>query len=38
MEFIQETLGEIRLNLKYIAFDLEATKRERDAYKERLGL
>ena len=28
---IQETLGQLRLDMKYLVFDLEATRRERDA-------
>ena len=27
-----ETLGQVRLDVKYVGFDLEATRRERDQY------
>lgn len=30
---IQEALGELRLEMKYLMFDLEATRRERDERK-----
>lgn len=31
MNLVCESLGGLRLDLKYLAFDLEATRRERDA-------
>ncbi len=31
LNLIREALGELRFDLKYMAFDLEATRRERDA-------
>ena len=31
---IQESLSQMRLDMKYLMFDLEATRRERDAYRE----
>ena len=34
---VQSALGQLRLDMKYLMFDLEATRRERDALKERLG-
>jgi hypothetical protein len=34
---IQEAIGQLRLDMKYLMFDLEATRRERDALRERLG-
>ncbi len=37
MFLIKEALGQIRLDLKYLAFDLHATRVERDEYKRRLG-
>jgi hypothetical protein len=33
---VQSALGQLRLDMKYIAFDLEATRRERDDYKAKL--
>lgn len=33
---VQEALAQLRLDLKYLAFDLEATRKERDEYKFRL--
>ncbi|MDR0611542.1 MAG: transcriptional regulator [Planctomycetaceae bacterium] len=33
---IRESLGQINLDLKYLIFDLEATKRERDEYQRQL--
>jgi len=32
---IQESLGQLRLDMKYLMFDLEATRRERDALRGR---
>jgi len=29
---VQEALGQLRLDMKYLMFDLEATRRERDTY------
>ncbi len=37
LDLIQEALGQLRLDMKYLMFDLEATKRERDSYKEGFG-
>ena len=34
---VQETLQQLRLDVKYMAFDLEATRRERDEFKAQLG-
>jgi hypothetical protein len=36
LSLVQEALGQLRLDMKYLMFDLEATRRERDAYKEAL--
>lgn len=36
LSLVQEALSQLRLDMKYLLFDLEATKQERDAYKERL--
>lgn len=33
---VQEALGQLRLDMKYLMFDLEATRRERDAFRNRL--
>lgn len=33
---IQESLSQLRLDVKYLAFDLDATRKERDEYKFRL--
>lgn len=31
---VQEALGQLRLDMKYLMFDLEATRRERDALRD----
>jgi len=36
LQLIQGALGQLRLDVKYLAFDLEATRRERDELKHRL--
>jgi nitrate reductase beta subunit len=36
LDLVQQALGQLRLDVKYMAFDLEATRRERDTYKEQL--
>lgn len=33
LTLVQDALGQLRLDMKYLMFDLEATRRERDAYK-----
>jgi hypothetical protein len=33
LELVQEALQQLRLDIKYLTFDLEATRRERDALK-----
>lgn len=33
LNLIQEALGQLRLDMKYLIFDLEATRRERNALK-----
>jgi len=38
LTLVQEALAQLRLDLKYLMFDLEATRRERDEYKERLEM
>ncbi|MCR9119929.1 MAG: transcriptional regulator [bacterium] len=37
LSLVQEALSQLRLDMKYLLFDLEATKQERDAYRERLN-
>ena len=37
LQLVQGALDQLRLDMKYIAFDLEATRRERDALKAKLG-
>ncbi len=32
---IQESISQLRLDMKYLMFDLEATRRERDSLRER---
>ncbi len=34
---VQDALAQLRLDMKYLMFDLEATRRERDAYRKQLG-
>ena len=36
LHYVQETLGQLRLDMKYMMFDLEATRRERDELQKRL--
>ena len=36
LNLVQEALSQLRLDMKYLIFDLEATRRERDEYKARL--
>lgn len=36
LNLVQEALGQLRLDMKYLMFDLEATRRERDEYRQRL--
>lgn len=36
LKLIQETLQQIKMDMEYICFDLEATRRERDEYKAKL--
>ena len=35
-DVVQDALGQLRLDMKYLMFDLEATRRERDDYRQRL--
>ena len=36
LTLVQDALGQLRLDMKYLMFDLEATRRERDEYRARL--
>ncbi len=36
LTLVQEALGQLRLDMKYLVFDLEATRRERDSFLEKL--
>ena len=36
LHLVQEALGQLRLDMKYLMFDLEATRRERDDYKRQV--
>ncbi|MBI2823344.1 MAG: transcriptional regulator [Planctomycetia bacterium] len=36
LSLVQDALGQLRLDMKYLMFDLEATRRERDDYRSRL--
>lgn len=33
LNLVQESLAQLRLDMKYLVFDLEATRRERDHYR-----
>ena len=36
LSLVQDALSQLRLDMKYLAFDLEATRRERDQYRQQL--
>lgn len=36
LNLVQEALSQLRLDMKYLVFDLEATRRERDSYREQI--
>ena len=36
LSLVQDALSQLRLDMKYLMFDLEATRRERDSYREQL--
>ena len=36
LAMVQDALSQLRLDLKYLMFDLEATRRERDEYRRQL--
>ena len=37
LALVQEALAQLRLDIKYLMFDLEVTRKERDELRERLG-
>ena len=37
LSLVQDALGQLRLDMKYLMFDLEATRRERDEYRRKLA-
>jgi hypothetical protein len=36
LQLVQDSIGQLRLDMKYLVFDLEATRRERDAYQHQI--
>jgi hypothetical protein len=36
LNLVQDALGQLRLDMKYLVFDLEATRRERDELRQKL--
>lgn len=36
LNLVQDALGQLRLDMKYLLFDLEATRRERDEYRRQI--
>ncbi len=36
LQLVQESIGQLRLDMKYLVFDLEATRRERDRFQQQL--
>lgn len=36
LSLVQDALSQLRLDMKYLMFDLEATRRERDAFQAKL--
>jgi hypothetical protein len=37
LQLVQESIGQLRLDMKYLVFDLEATRRERDTYQQQVA-
>ena len=37
LSLVQEALSQLRLDIKYLMFDLEVTRKERDELREQLG-
>ena len=36
LSLVQDALSQLRLDMKYLVFDLEATRRERDTFRQEL--
>jgi hypothetical protein len=36
LQLVQDSIGQLRLDMKYLVFDLEATRRERDNYQKQV--
>jgi hypothetical protein len=36
LSLVQDALSQLRLDMKYLVFDLEATRRERDSFRQEL--
>ncbi len=36
LQLVQDSIGQLRLDMKYLVFDLEATRRERDSYQRQI--
>jgi hypothetical protein len=36
LNLVQDALGQLRIDMKYMMFDLEATRRERDEYRRQI--
>lgn len=36
LTLVQDALGQLRLDMKYLMFDLESTRRERDEYRRKV--
>ena len=36
LQLVQDALSQLRLDMKYLVFDLEATRRERDGFRQSL--
>lgn len=37
LTLVQDALSQLRLDMKYLMFDLEATRRERDSFRQKLS-
>jgi hypothetical protein len=37
LQLVQDSIGQLRLDMKYLVFDLEATRRERDTYQAQIA-
>ncbi len=38
LKIMEEALGQLRLNIQYLMFDLHATRKERDTYRDMLQI